>query len=324
MSHEAPVVDESIEVVAGVLRDGQGRVLLAQRPPGKHLAGTWEFPGGKKEPGESGPAALRRELGEELGVAVRSMQPWLALTHRYPEVTVRLQLYTIGEWTGTPSGREGQALHWATNAEMNRLPMPEADRPIVRAFSLDPCCAIAPEPGTANAPESVLAWARAALDRGIRLFRLQAGSLDPSPLAGLCREFGKLVESGGGRWLFDGAPEIAAEFGAHGAHLDGVQLNRLSARPLSGEFVVGASCRDEAQLARAGELALDFVTLSPVRTAARQHHAACLGWQGFERLCRSSPLPVYALGGVSPDDLARCRECGGFGVAGHQAFGPWR
>lgn len=310
-----------IEVVAGIVRDDRDRVLLAQRPDGKHLAGTWEFPGGKRESGEAGFDALARELAEELGIVVRSARPWLAVTHRYPEITVRLQLYAVDEWHGELHGREGQSLSWVTVPEMNDLPMPAADRPIVRAFGLDDRYAITPDPADLDGPTAVLDWARGCLGHGFRLFQLRARSLGAEALAALARDFGAVVRDGGARWLLNGPPELAAEVGADGVHIDAARLQSYTARPLSGEYLVAASCRDPAELTRAGELALDFVTLSPVRTATTHPGASCFGWEGFERLCRFSPLPVYAQGGMAPGDLRHVRERGGFGVAGIRAFG---
>lgn len=312
---------EHIDVIAGVLRDGEGRILLAQRPAGKHLAGTWEFPGGKLETGESARAALARELAEELGIRVESISPWLTLTHRYPEIVVRLQLYTVNAWQGRPRGLEGQALKWATNAEMQTLPMPAADRPVVTAFTIDDRYAITPDPGELGGCDPLLDWVRAGLEQGIRLFQLRAKSLEETALVEVSREFGQLMAEAGARWLLNGPPDLAAQVGADGVHLDDARLRRVPARPLPGDCLVAASCHDETDLTRAGELGLDFVTLSPVQATASHPGTGTLGWEGFERLCQCSPLPVFALGGVRPADLERAREHGGFGVAGIRAFG---
>lgn len=144
MGREAAVEGKRIDVVAGVLRDERGRVLLAQRPAGKHLGGTWEFPGGKCEHGESREQALRRELAEELGIEAGTVRPWRSLTHDYSELTVRLWLYTVEDWHGDPYGREGQALAWVMPQAMHEWPMPAADRPVVRALMLDSGCAAPP------------------------------------------------------------------------------------------------------------------------------------------------------------------------------------
>ena len=84
-----------VHVVAGIVRDEQGRVLLAQRPPGKHLAGLWEFPGGKREPEESPEHALRRELAEEIGIDTGAVEPLIAVPWHYPEKSVLLDVYEV-------------------------------------------------------------------------------------------------------------------------------------------------------------------------------------------------------------------------------------
>jgi 8-oxo-dGTP diphosphatase len=118
-------------VVAAVIHDGSRRVLVAQRPAGKALAGQWEFPGGKTEPGESDAGALRRELHEELGVHVEAARPLLELAHEYSERHVQLAVWLVERFSGTPAGREGQQLQWVTPAELRAMPLLRADLPIV-------------------------------------------------------------------------------------------------------------------------------------------------------------------------------------------------
>ncbi|MBZ6377093.1 NTP pyrophosphohydrolase [Pacificimonas flava] len=120
-------------VSAAALVDREGRILLAQRPPGKHLAGTWEFPGGKLEAGESPEQALIRELAEELGIETQEscLSPAAFASHSYEEFDLLLLVYACRKWRGTPEGREGQALRWARPAEMFRLDMPPADKPLI-------------------------------------------------------------------------------------------------------------------------------------------------------------------------------------------------
>lgn len=101
-------------VVACALVDTDGRVLIAQRPEGKSLAGLWEFPGGKLEPGETVEAALARELHEELGIDVQASHRWHVLEHDYPHAYVRLYFCKVTAWHGEPHGREGQAFAWQT------------------------------------------------------------------------------------------------------------------------------------------------------------------------------------------------------------------
>ena len=123
-----------IHVVAAALVDGDGRVLLAQRPEGKSLAGLWEFPGGKLEPGESPEAALERELAEELGIAAPDLAPFTFVSFAYPDFHLVMLLYWCRAWAGQPEGRDGQALRWERPAAMPGLPMPPADVPLVEAL----------------------------------------------------------------------------------------------------------------------------------------------------------------------------------------------
>jgi 8-oxo-dGTP diphosphatase len=120
-------------VAAVALIDADGRVLLAQRPEGKSLAGMWEFPGGKVEPGETPEAALIRELREELGIDTWAscLAPLTFASHSYPEFHLLMPLFACRRWQGTPSGREGQALRWVRPAAMRELPMPAADLPLI-------------------------------------------------------------------------------------------------------------------------------------------------------------------------------------------------
>lgn len=120
-------------VSAVALIDADGRVLLAQRPPGKSMAGLWEFPGGKVEPGETPEAALIRELDEELGISTHAscLAPLTFASHGYPDFHLLMPLFACRRWQGTPVSREGQALTWARVSELRDYPMPPADVPLV-------------------------------------------------------------------------------------------------------------------------------------------------------------------------------------------------
>lgn len=120
-------------VVAVALVDPDGRVLLAQRPPGKTLAGLWEFPGGKVHDGETPEAALVRELREELGIdtAASCLAPFTFASHSYDDFHLLMPLFVCRVWQGTPTALEGQTLAWVRPAKMGDYPMPPADIPLV-------------------------------------------------------------------------------------------------------------------------------------------------------------------------------------------------
>lgn len=120
-------------VAAVALIDVEWRVLLAQRPPGKSLAGLWEFPGGKVEPGETPEAALIRELREELGIETWNacLAPLTFASHGYDGFHLLMPLFACRRWQGVPQPREGQTLAWARAADLATYPMPPADLPLV-------------------------------------------------------------------------------------------------------------------------------------------------------------------------------------------------
>ncbi len=123
----------SVLVAAVALIDADGRVLLAQRPAGKSMAGLWEFPGGKVETGETPEQALIRELVEELGIDVREscLAPLCFASHRYERFHLLMPLFACRQWRGTPTAREGQTLAWVRAARLADYPMPPADVPLV-------------------------------------------------------------------------------------------------------------------------------------------------------------------------------------------------
>ena len=122
-----------VRVAACALIDSDGRVLLAQRPPGKSMAGLWEFPGGKVESGEKPEDTLIRELHEELGITVKEacLAPLTFASHSYPDFHLLMPLYVCRRWEGTVTAQEGQALTWVRPNRLREYPMPPADEPLV-------------------------------------------------------------------------------------------------------------------------------------------------------------------------------------------------
>jgi len=134
MPTTAPDPAKKVVLVSAVaLIDADGRVLLTQRPEGKSMAGLWEFPGGKVEPGETPEAALIRELEEELGIETwgSCLAPLTFASHSYESFHLLMPLFACRKWSGTPQGREGQRLAWVRARDLRSYDMPPADVPLI-------------------------------------------------------------------------------------------------------------------------------------------------------------------------------------------------
>jgi len=129
---QSPNSPREITVVAAVIHDEEGRVLLAQRPEGRHMGGLWEFPGGKIDDGEAPGEALVRELGEELGIEIVVQRPLTFAVHEEPGLRILLLFYGARIAGGEPHGHEGQAVEWVAVTELPSLPTPPADAELIR------------------------------------------------------------------------------------------------------------------------------------------------------------------------------------------------
>jgi len=309
-----------LRVVAGILEDGQGRVLLAQRPPGKAHAGLWEFPGGKVESGETDQQALRREWQEELGLAIEPGD--LVRRVDWPHVAGRLELsaFRVAAQGTAPIAQDGQSLAWVAPCDLLHLPMPPADRPIAVALRLPTSYAISPDP--AGPADAFLHGLERTLAGGIRMVSLRAVGNDGGDLESLARRVLEIARRHGAIALLHHDPARAARLGFDGVHLNGRQLRELESRPLPAEFLVGASCHGPADLARLAALDVDFATWSPVLDSSTHPSPDRLGWIKLGELARACPIPAYALGGMTPDLLPDALAAGAHGIAG--ISGLWR
>ena len=296
-----------VHIAAGALKNSRGEVLICQRPAHKLYPGEWEFPGGKVEPGEDAEAALKRELREELGIEVTAARPLIRLRHVYPELSVDLDTWLVTAWTGEPVSNEHPASAWAAADALPRWKLLAADAPIVNALRLPSNLVFTPPAfdasrGCLRGPDSLLRLRLpGASDAGYRALA-QALARDDAGL------------------LLDRDPADVVRLGAAGFHATGAVLRALSQRPVPAEKWFGASCHDAADLARAVQLGADYAVLGPVRRTATHPDAKPLGWEGFGRLARGAGLPVYAIGGLGPDDRDAAWRHGAQGVAGISAF----
>ena len=304
---EAPIVP----VAVAVLQRRDGRVLLAQRLTGTPFPGYWEFPGGKLEPGESPRQALARELHEELGIEVVRAAPWLTQRYRYPHANVELAFFRVFEWHGEPHGRDGQAIAWQTPGAFEVEPLLPANTTILRALELPLVYGItmADELGE----QAFLARARLAIDAGLRLIELREKHWPAARICRLAELILSMAKPARARVLLNGDVELARQLGCDGVHWTAANL--LGAYARVDGMLCAASCHNADELARAAALSLDFAVLGPVAATPTHPWSEPLGWPRVEAMLRESPIPVYALGGLTQNDLDTAIDCGAHGVA---------
>lgn len=304
-----------IEVAVGVLEDADGRVLIAQRPPGKAYEGYWEFPGGKIEPGETVEQALDRELHEELGVRVDACEPLLTLVHAYPEYTVRLQIRRIRRFHGQPRSREQQSLAWVASDELPQWPLLPADGPVVQAIRLPDHYVFTPAGVTA---EQLIAQLPALPARA--LLRLRQPDLEDASYEAFAAALLPHCRQQTVPLLLDRGPDMVQRLGADGLHYSARALSRAPERSaLPAHWRVAASVHSADELGRAGQSA-DFAVLGPLLPTASHPDTSGLGWASFATLCEGAGLPVYGIGGLDQTQVRRVREHGGQGVAGIRTY----
>jgi 8-oxo-dGTP diphosphatase len=308
--------ERALAVVAGVLVDAIGRVLIAQRPATGSEAGKWEFAGGKIRPGETALAALRRELREELGIGVDAASELAVVRWRGPPRSLNLHTFRVGAWRGDPRAHEHQALRWVAPTELIRYPMPAPDRPIRARLALPRQYLITPEPVGSTAA-FVEEFARAIDNDAIGMVSMRVKSVAAETCAELAERC--LARARNRRpdliVLIHGEVALAARLGFDGVHLSSAQLLRAAQRPLPESAWVLASCHSPEELRVAQALGVDAATLSPVRATPLHPLSRAIGWRTLGTWSRSSFIPIYALGGTGPADLDRARAVGAHGIA---------
>lgn len=286
-----------VRVVAGALFDAERRVLIAQRPAGKHMAGRWELPGGKLDPGETAIEGLRRELAEELGVELRDARPLIRLRHDYADRRICLDVWRVTAFDGEPRGLDGQALAWVAPDDLPSRDILEADLPIITALRLPnlACMAV----GAAALEAAV----RDACEARTLLWR-------PSPAGAAeeaVRQAVRAARAAGHRVLVVG-DEVAAVTIAAFTGADGVALEwsgeDLAVDP-RGVFLVGVVCQSPRAALEAARAGAQFVVLVPPGGPPAGADLALL--------CEAAGVPVLAGHYAGPECLVEVRAAGAHG-----------
>ncbi|RMH94191.1 Nudix family hydrolase [Lysobacter pythonis] len=306
--------------MAGVVTDVRDRVLLARRTEGRDLSGLWEFPGGKVDPGETPEDALVRELREELGIEARVGASLIAVPQRMPHKRIVLDVRHVVAWRGAARGREGQALAWVPRDKLSRYAMPPADRPVVAALLQPDRLLVTPSPQDFS-DDRWLAGLDAVLVAGISRVQLRPGDCDPGRWRALVAEAVARCQARRAEVLVNGDEALAERHGV-GLHLPAARLMKRRKRDLPAGRLLSAACHSEAELRQAQAIDCDFAIAGSVRETASHPGRAGIGWDGFAGLRELASLPIYAIGGLGPDDVAEARAHGAQGIAAIRALWP--
>ena len=281
-------------------------MLLAQRLPAR-LSGYWEFPRGKLEAGDSAPAALARELDEELGIEIERTAPWLVQRYAYAHAHVEPNFFRVFAWRGEPRGRMGQAIAWQAPGAFDVTPLLPANAAILRSLELPPIYGISMAEDLGGAV--FLRRVQTAIADGVRLIQLREKSWPVERLRRLAERLLPIAQAAGARVLLNGDPALVLRLGCAGVHWTAAVSQHATARPEG--MLCAASCHDSAELARAAKLGL----ISPcwARFGDASHpDAEPLAGRVWRSCCAPRPCPSKH-GGVSraPISIPRCSRRAG-------------
>jgi 8-oxo-dGTP diphosphatase len=310
-----------IDVAVAVVFNAAGQVLWGCRPEGKPYAGYWEFPGGKVEPDETVWQALVRELKEELDITALEGGPWFRIEHDYEHANVRLHLYRVWRFEGTPKSLEQQHFTWASLDSSDLFPILPATEPLLPKLAQPTIMALSNyEAGfeaCASRLEKGLNRARVPVYVQFREKVLSGSALIQAfeHCYGLCQKTGQAMLLNSDTWinLRD--------------HLDALPcpLHLTQAHLMSGQFQdlhsAGASVHDQEGLQLAFDRGLSYAVLGAVKQTASHPGQSGLGWAKFLEMAQGARLPVFAIGGLACDDMGDARLSGAHGMAMLSQFG---
>lgn len=307
-------MDNRIHVVIGVIYNTvKDKVLISKRSGRQHLAGLWEFPGGKVETDEDVATALSRELYEELGISLKSAKRIKIIKHNYPDKKVLLDIWCVENWNGEAVGREGQNLRWVSIGELSEYSFPEANKYIVNLIRLHPIYLISRD--YYDDVNFLISTVSECMKSGLRLFQLRLDSKKAYDLKRIIRELKKVSGRYRAGLILNGEANDIDRYDIDGIHLKAKKLFSYNSRPIPGDYIIGASCHNEEQLDQANKLDLDYIFISPVCKTDSHPDKNAIGWKRFSHLCRLTNTVVYALGGMGAVQLTAAKSCGAHGIA---------
>lgn len=301
-----------IHVAVAIIINDFNEVLVSLRPDHVHQGGFWEFPGGKLEKNESVFDALKREIAEELDILILQAKPYKIIRHDYSDKKVVLDVWLVSDFKGEARGAEGQQVKWLDIKDLKIDEFPIANRSIIQSLQLPDRYMIT---GEFKDHADFLNRLENSLKKGIKLVQLRCKNCTAEEYLSLVNESILLCESYHSTLLLNSSVDVFKRSKAHGLHLTGKQLLRFESRPIGDAYVLSASCHTLNDIEKAKTIKADIILVSPVKETKSHPGVAGIGWELFSELISNNDIPVYALGGMRPDDLEEAKVAGAQGIA---------
>ncbi len=323
LSNLVRYMPNTVHIAVAVIVNQNNEVCISLRHKNAHQGGLWEFPGGKVEQDETIKQALNREIKEELNIDIKQSRPLITINHNYPDKVVCLHVHKVTLYQGEAAGLEGQRVKWLPFSHLSADDFPVANLPIIKAIQLPDKYLIT---GKFTDSENFIYKLKNALNSGIKLIqlRLKENSMkDAGQAQFLLEQTAALCKQAEANLMLNLSADYLncvdlSQIEFAGFHADSKTLNTLIQRPMG--LLFSASCHNTEDLLLAVKLKADFVVLSPVQKTASHPDMQAMGWQPFSNLIENIPVPVYALGGVSENDLETAWQHGAQGVAAISAL----
>ncbi len=303
-----------LHIVIGIIQNNKQEVLVSRRKPGTHLGGFLEFPGGKVEKNETAIKALIRELAEELNIDVSKFVRLIQIPYSYSDRKVLLDVYVVNEYSGKVVAHEGQEVFWKPIASLDSEKFPAANYGIIRALQLPKVFPVTPN-YTQDSSNFLKKFEVVVSRPSTRIIQLRSHELELPEYSQLAKRCNELCKKHGVDLILNTNLEYFTELPATGLHLTSDKLLDAKKRPLSTDYLVGASCHNAHEIEHANSLGLDYINLGPVIEKHTCENSKALGWKMFSILAKKSLIPVYAIGGLGVDDVEASVLSGGQGVA---------
>lgn len=306
-------------IAIGVIFNQQDQVLIAKRQHDKHLAGYWEFPGGKLMPGESFKTALRRELVEEVGINALTAIKFFATRYQYTDRNLTFQCFKVTNYSGDVTLSSYQSRRWVSLNELAEVGFPAANHAIIDALTLPMQYVIADE----NIMGAKLfSSVESQLKSGARLIQHRAGSIAESEYVANSHRLKYLCSQYGAKYLANCPLDWLSRVKPSGVHLNSHSLKEVfeGNQQIYDFELYSAACHNEEDISMANQLGLRCLLIGPVNFTMSHPGGNKLGWKRFNQLCSYANVPVYALGGMCVNDYRTAVMHGGQGIAAIRAF----